>query len=134
MFFPSGSPPLCSQCTFLPLRKGKRESLSHQHELALFRSVPVQSCSGCELQFLFQAKHLGAVDTHLLLQLPLLPQFQDALLLSRFRGPPDKPLQVVAHCSHHKGHREGDIRGVGPQRCPHYRPHDCTPLWLPGAP
>lgn len=93
-------------------------SLSRPHGLALFRSVPVQSCSRCELQFLLQAKHLGAVHTHLFLQLPLLPQFQDALLLSRFRGPPDKPLQVVAHCSHHKGHGEGDIRGIGPHRCP----------------
>lgn len=108
-------------------------SVSRQRRLALLRPVPIQSCSRCELQFLFEAKHLGAVHTLLFLQLPLLPQFQDAHLLPRFRGPPDKPLQVVAHCSHHKGHGEGDIRGIGPYRRPNYRPHDCSPLWLPGA-
>lgn len=110
---PSGSPSFAPDA--LPsCRERANASLSCRHGLALFGPVPVQSRFGRELQFLFQAKHLGAVHTHLFLQLPLLPQLQDALILSRLRGPPDKPLQVVAHRSHHEGHREGDIRGIGP--------------------
>lgn len=118
----SGSPPpLSHQCTPLPMRES---SQSRQCGLALLGSVPVQSGSGCKLQSLFQAEHLSAVHSCLLLQLPILPHFQDALLFTRFGGSPDKPFQVVAHSSHYKGHGEGDIRGVGPHRCPHYRPHD----------
>lgn len=113
-------------------KKGQTQVYHRNRGLALFRSVPVQSRFRCELQFLFEAQHLCAVHAHLLLQLSFFPQFLDAFLfLSGFGGAPDEPFQVIAHCSDHKSHREGDIRSIGPQRCPHYRPHDCMQLWDP---
>lgn len=94
--------------------------------LALLGPVPVQSRPGRELQLLLQAQHLRVIHALLFLQLPLLPQLQDALLLSGRRGAPDEPLKVVAHRTHHKRDREGHIRGIGPCRRPENRPHDCT--------
>lgn len=100
-------------------------SLSRNGEpLALLRPVPVQGRPGRELQLLLQAQHLRVVRALQFLQLPLLPQLQDALLLSGGRGAPHEPFEVVAHRSHHKRDGEGHVRGVGPRRRPENGPHD----------
>lgn len=118
-------------CSHLPNGVTPAEEVSPgSATLVSFRAVPVQGCFGGELKFFFQAKHLGAIHACLLLQFPVFPSLQNAYLLPSFRSPPDKPLQVIAHCSHHKGHWEGDIWGIGPQCRKKHRPHGYTALWL----
>lgn len=89
--------------------------------LILLWKVSVQDCFGGKFQLVLKAPHLRVVLAWQLLQLAVLATLHSSMLDALLSPPrqaailtPDEPLQVVAHSPNHKGHRKGDVGGIGP--------------------